>query len=335
VPARIAAPLVALAASVLLAGSASSVTASAPPVQRIVTLGDSYSSGTGIHRKASDYDDHGPPAQTFSPVTRIGNSACLRELDETPGPRLAAGLGVPSVFVACAGATVADIHNQLEVAAIPGTGRGTVVALTVGGNDLRSGRGETWPQVLLRCITSAACHESARNQIANLDVVRADLTSLYTAVGDRYPDVTLRVLGYPRMMQPGSRCDGVTGFSRSEAAWVDTQIDELNGAIGAAVRTAAASTGADLRFVPVVTEFENRGACRFWQRDRYVNDAVFGETLSRSMTDGVVRDHWTGGPLTISAASFHPSSAGYVAYQRALAGSLDGLVAPETSRPRG
>jgi lysophospholipase L1-like esterase len=330
---RVAAVLVALAAPVLLAGAAAPATASGPAVQRIVTLGDSYSSGTGIHRNASDYDDHGPPAQAFSPATRIGNSTCLRELDETPGPRLAARLGVPSVFVACAGATIADIGNQLDVAAIPGRGRGTVVTLTVGGNDLRSVRGETWPQVLLRCITSAGCHGSERNQTANLVAIRADLTTLYTAIGDRHPDITVRVLAYPRMMQAASRCDGVTGFSRSEADWVDAQIDQLNGAISAAVRDAAASTGADIVFVPVVAEFDNRGACRFWQRDRYVNDAVFGETLARSMADGVVRDHWNRGPLQISAASFHPSSAGYGAYLRALAGSLDGVVATDLRRP--
>ena len=45
------------------------------------------------------------------------------------------------------------------------------------------------------------------------------------------------------------------------------------------------------------------------------DDAVFGETLSRSMTqDGEVREHWDDGPLTISGASFHPSTKGYDAY---------------------
>jgi lysophospholipase L1-like esterase len=323
---RAVALLLALGASMLL-GDATSATAATGGVQRVVTLGDSYSSGAGIHRDASDYDDHGPPAQTFSPDTRIGNSACLRELDETPGPRVAAELGVPSVFVACAGATIADIGNQLDAAAIPGDGRGTIVTMTVGGNDLRTVRGETWPQTLVRCITSGGCNGSDQNQIANLTSIRRQLTGLYTAMGDEYPHLSVRVLAYPRLMQSDRWCEGVTGFSRGEADWVDDQVDRLNATIADAVRTAAAGTGADLRFVTVVEEFDNHGACRFWQRDRHVNDAVFGETLSRSMlTDGTVRDHWDDGPLTLSASSFHPSSEGYTAYGDALVGSLDGLV---------
>ena len=61
-------------------------------IERVVTLGDSYSSGSGVHRNASSYDDHGPEAHSFDPSTRLGSSACQRELDETPGPRLAAQL---------------------------------------------------------------------------------------------------------------------------------------------------------------------------------------------------------------------------------------------------
>ena len=115
--------LVALAASLaaplgLLALSSTTTTA-APTIERVVTLGDSYSAGTGIHRNASDYDDHGPQAQTFAPSTRIGNSDCSRELDETPGPQLAARLGAESVFVACAGAVIADIANQIDAARHP------------------------------------------------------------------------------------------------------------------------------------------------------------------------------------------------------------------------
>src|SRR6056297_3693701 len=68
-------------------------------IERIVTLGDSYSSGSGVHRNASSYDDHGPEAHSFDRSTRLGSSACQRELDETPGPRLAGQLDAESVFV--------------------------------------------------------------------------------------------------------------------------------------------------------------------------------------------------------------------------------------------
>ncbi len=329
--------LVALAASLaaplgLLAISSTSTTA-APSIERIVTLGDSYSAGTGIHRDASDYDDHGPRAQTFAPSTRIGNSDCSRELDETPGPQLAATLGADSVFVACAGAVIADIANQVEAADIPDDGAGTIVTMTIGGNDLRTVRGENWPETLVRCITSAGCDSSEKNQIANLDQMRADLTAVYTAIGAQYPGISVRVLGYPRLMQSDRWCEGVTGFGRGEADWVDDQVDRLNAVIATAVGSAADVTGADMIFVSVVEQFDNHGACRFWQRDRYINDAVFGETLSRSRTaSGEVRDHWDDGPLTISGASFHPSTKGYEAYFAALSASVSELVGVTASR---
>ncbi len=92
----------------------------------------------------------------------------------------------------------------------------------------------------------------------------------------------------------------------------------------------AGSTGADIRYVDVVDEFDNHGACRFWQRDRFVNDAVFGDSFRRSqLADGTVREHWTDGPLNVSTASFHPSSKGYDAYLSAL-----GVAASPTPPPR-
>jgi lysophospholipase L1-like esterase len=295
----------------------------ATPIERVVTLGDSYSSGTGIHRDASKYDDHGPRAHSFDPSTRLGSGACSRELDETPGPRLADQLGVESVFIACAGAKIREITNQLDAASIPGDGAGTLVTMTIGGNDLRTERGENWPDTLLRCITSRSCHSSEKNQVASFPAMRSALTEVYTAIGVEYPDIHVRVLGYPRMMQSDRFCEGVTGVSRAEADWVDDQVDLLNAVISSSVGSARADTGADIRFVSVLDEFDNHGACRFWQRDRFVNDAVFGETLSRSqLASGEVRDHWDDGPLTISSSSFHPSSKGYDAYYAALSSSV-------------
>ena len=298
-------------------------------IERVVTLGDSYSSGSGIHRDASSYDDHGPEAHSFDRSTRLGSSACQRELDETPGPRLAERLGAESVFIACAGAVIREIPAQVRAADIPGDGVGTLVSITIGGNDLRTVRDENWPDALVRCITSARCHQSSKNQMANLDDLRDDLIETYAAIGEEFPGISVRVLAYPRLMQGNGRCDGVTGISGDEADWIDEQVDLLNRQVFLATTRARNSTRADISYVNVVDEFDNHGACRFWQRDRYVNDAVFGDSLRRSqLADGTVREHWTDGPLNVSTASFHPSSKGYDAYLEALDSSIPSSLRP-------
>lgn len=155
------------------------------------------------------------------------------------------------------------------------------------------------------------------------------MTDVYTEIGQEYPAITLRALGYPRLMQSDRWCEGVTGVSRAEANWIDAQVDELDRRIETAVDAARAVTGADLRYVSVTDEFDNHGACRVWQRDRFVNDAVTGTTLSRSqLADGTVRDHWSKGPLHFSGSSFHPSTKGYDAYLSALTSSLDPTLVP-------
>ncbi len=303
--------------------------ASLARIERVVTLGDSYSSGSGIHRNASDYDDHGPAAHSFDRSTRLGSSACQRELDETPGPRLAEQLDADSVFIACAGAVIREVPAQMRAADIPGDGAGTLVTITIGGNDLRTVRDENWPDALVRCITSARCHESSKNQMVNLDGIREDLVDTYRAIGEEFPDITVRVLGYPGLMQGNGRCDGVTGISGDEADWIDDQVDLLNREIQVAAARARGWTGADIEYVDVGDEFDNHGACRFWQRDRFVNDAVFGDTLRRSqLADGTVSEHWTDGPLNFSTASFHPSSKGYDAYLGALRSSIPPSLLP-------
>ena len=302
-------------------------------IERVVTLGDSYSSGSGIHRNASSYDDHGPEAHSFDRSTRLGSSACQRELDETPGPRLAEQLDADSVFIACAGAVVREIPAQVRAADIPGDGDGTLVTVTIGGNDLRTVRDENWPDALVRCITSARFHESSKNQMGNLDDLRENLAETYIAIGQEFPDITVRVLGYPRLMQGNGRCDGVTGISGNEADWIDDQVDLLNHEIQVAAARARGWTGADIRYVDVADDFDNHGACRFWQRDRFVNDAVFGDSFRRSqLADGTVREHWTDGVLNVSTAPFHPSSKGYDAYLSALRSSIADLPGVRPAR---
>jgi lysophospholipase L1-like esterase len=299
---------------------------------RLITLGDSYSSGQGIHRDASDLDDHGPPAHSFDPSTRLGGSACHRELDTTPGPRIADTAGLDSVFVACAGASIADIANQVVAADIPADGAGTIVALTIGGNDARTAEGNDWPAVLLECITSFGCDDEDGG-IANADEIEERLAAALDEMLDEYPRSTIRVLAYPELAQPDRwGCLGIPGVGRREAEWIDEQSVRLNATLERAVDDTAIRTDADLAFVAVAEEFEGHGACRALQRDRYVNDVLKGERYRRELdAEGEVVDVYEDGAFTISGSSFHPSQAGYDAYLRALAADLEPLLADDVS----
>lgn len=207
-----------------------------------VALGDSYSSGVGTG------------SYTL-------NSACKRSVYAYPYLYTQRHAGTSLTFVACSGAKTSDVLATQVQSVTKST---TLVTMTIGGNDLRTVRGENWPETLVRCITSNGCDGSEKNQIANLEQMRADLTAAYTSIGESYPDISVRVLGYPRLMQSDRWCEGVTGFSRGEADWVDDQVDRFNAVIAAAVRSAADATGADIAFVSVVEQFDNHGACRFW-----------------------------------------------------------------------
>jgi hypothetical protein len=173
--------LVAVAATVLV-GGASAATADDGGIIRVVTLGDSYASGMGIHPDPADYDDHGPAAHSFGASTHLGSSACHRETDTTAGAQVAVRLGARSIVAACAGAAVADVERQLATVDVVGTGGETLFALTIGGNDLRTVDGSDWPDVLIDCITAFGCDDAAGNQLANIDDVEHDLVELYTAI---------------------------------------------------------------------------------------------------------------------------------------------------------
>ena len=328
----------ALAVPVLVGASLSAgalVPAIAAPAQaasartRVVVLGDSYSSGTGIHRDASDYDDQGPPDHAFSSRTRLGDSMCLRELDTSAGAQVADALNASLTMEACAGARIADVANQLAAAAIGGDGATTLVTMTIGGNDVRTEDGGGWTDVLLDCVLTPSCHHDDGNRVVNLGEVGDSLAALLTSIGHEYPALAVRVLAYPRPMQPDRwGCVGVTGVGKKEARWIDQQVDAVNDVIAVAVDDARTATGADVRFVPVLDEFDHHGSCRVWQRDRDVNDAVWGETAHRSVdADGTVHEHHTDGPFTLSASSFHPSQKGYDAYARAVVAAVTGRAA--------
>lgn len=78
-----------------------------------------------------------------------------------------------------------NITNQINTADIPGAGNGTLIVLSIGGNDLRSADGSTWPTVLSRCLTTqGACHTETENQIDDFAEVHDDAITAYTEIAE-------------------------------------------------------------------------------------------------------------------------------------------------------
>merc|ERR1719277_2293287 len=86
------------------------------------------------------------------------------------------------------------------------------------------------------------CHKKQENQIANFDELQATLTQLYTKIAQAAPKASIRVLGYPQLLQRKLLCLPVPGLALSAADWADRQVDELNRRLRLAVASARNST---------------------------------------------------------------------------------------------
>jgi len=271
---------------------------------KVVTLGDSYSSGAGIHSKMSDYE----------------GGSCARDHKTTPGVKYAAAQGLTGVNVACAGGEIPEAFQQFDALQAEHKDEAasgwpdSVFLFTIGGNDIKSFKGEAWPDILTGCIMSfyGGCHEAEENQVANFDEVQAQVTAFYKKVAQGASNARIRVLGYPRLLQRSWHCIPVPGLALAAADWADKQIDEVNARLRLAVAaTKSAVPGVDIEFVDV-TSLMTRGACSM--SSRHVNAIVL---------DG----------LGISTAAFHPSQRGYDKYLQGLRSSLGESMPSISSAP--
>lgn len=267
----------------------------------VVTLGDSYSSGTGIHSKISDYDEGG-----------LFNNLCCREFDTTPGGRVASQQGKQHLMPACAGDEIPEIKEQFSAlqanhpAEAANGWEGSTFMFTIGGNDIRSNDGSSWVNILVNCILSfyGDCHTAEGNQVANFPLVRSELVNFYTTVAQGASKASIRVWGYPRLLQrTWLGCLPVPGVSSAAADWADSMVDELNSNLRSAVaEVQGQSSGVDIQYVDVRDRM-NIGACSL-QSGKHVNAIVLNfESLLSPMT-------------------FHPTQAGYDRYYSALAPTL-------------
>merc|ERR1719464_235589 len=128
--------------------------------------------------------------------------------------------------------------------------------LTIGGNDVRSHGGDGWTSLLLSCILSfyTDCHKKADNQVANWDELQGDLENYYTSMAQGAGNATIRVMGYPRLLQRTWHCIPIPGVNSGATKWMDSMVDSLNAMLTRAVSNVkSAYPSVDLEFVPVTS----------------------------------------------------------------------------------
>jgi len=281
----------------------------------VVTLGDSYASGCGVHRYGSDYDEENGGRVSVDGVTynlKPGGEDCWREDDSTPGAKYGnlSSVNKASKMVACKGATIPYIQRQFEYinAAYKEYASSqwsqSVLVISGGGNDVENSDGDSWPSILTTCILSGSCHENPANNPTNWDAVHESLYQLYKSVGAGAAQAKIRIFGYPELFQPASGCGTVGGISVAEAEWADLQVARLNVEIASAAGRAVSDlqNGVDMKYVDV-SRYITYGACDHSDR-RQINDVELS---------------WTSG---VSDQSFHPTQKGYDGYYSALLSSL-------------
>jgi lysophospholipase L1-like esterase len=174
-----------------------------------VALGDSYSSGVG----AGDYTS--------------SSGSCDRSTNAYS--ELWDGANAPSsfTFVACSGATTADVVNT-QVASLSAST--TLVSITIGGNDV--GFSSTMETCVLdstsTCVSAIDTAESeAENQLP------AELDNALNAIKSHAPNARVVVMDYPELydLSQSSTCIGLSTTDRTD---LNQAADILDGQIQAA-----------------------------------------------------------------------------------------------------
>ncbi len=221
-----------------------------------VALGDSYSSGVGAGG---------------------ASGACLRSRGAY-AYRL--GRTVTSMR-ACGGATTADVLDR-QLASFPADTR--LVTITIGGNDAG------FIDVIGSCLLGSPSSCSTRVGRAERFVrtrLTARLRRVYDAIGDRAPDATVVVAGYPRLFARRPWCGPVGRID-------DREQRRLNEAANLLARTIAAEVKRHrgFRFADVREAFNGGGVCARSPR-------IHGVTSPQ-------------------VSSFHPNARGYETYARVI-----------------
>lgn len=193
-----------------------------------VALGDSYSSGEGTGYSTYNLD--------------VG---CRRSTYGYPYLVASQRGNTNLKFVACSGATTADVTSKQLSALSTSTNFAT---MTIGGNDIGFG------DLIVACTLKNCSSEITTSNGKINNTLPGRLASLYAAMKSRAPQAKFVILSYPRVLGT-SGCFATTGISSSERS----QLTSLENNLNAKIKTAA--TAAGFSYVNSDSKFAGHNVC--------------------------------------------------------------------------
>jgi lysophospholipase L1-like esterase len=193
----------------LLTTVAASPAVSAASAVNYVALGDSYSSGLGAGNYISSSGSCDRSNSAYSVQWVNGHSPAS------------------FAFVACAGATTADVRSS-QVSALSSST--TLVSITIGGNDAN------FSSVMETCVlgSTSSCVNAVNNAEAIVqNQLPGNLDATLQAIRGRAPNAKVVVLDYPDLYDL-SKSSSCIGLSTTDRTKLNEAADKLDGAISAA-----------------------------------------------------------------------------------------------------
>lgn len=167
--------------------------------------------------------------------------------------------GLPLNYLACSGASIGDVNDQVDRAFANGTPK--LITITVGANDLQ------WIQFLKKCYATTC---GTKTDTAAVDSLRTVMTARYKNMLDRIrqksggtmPQVI--VTGYYNPVS--NYCKGKQSYAtNAEINWLNGQRDKLNSSIRSAI-----SGYKNVRYAS--TNFDQHGLCAKEPWTQGIND---------------------------------------------------------------
>ncbi|NED97310.1 SGNH/GDSL hydrolase family protein [Phytoactinopolyspora alkaliphila] len=256
----------------------------------VVSLGDSYSSGLGVGTYDDDCDR-----------TPQSWGMLIFDDDVSASDRLT---------LACSGADIAEVYDQLEeLERLGGTG-GRLITLTVGGNDIG------FASELANCfVPFVGCDSREAVLRAEIEALVDPLTDLYRAVQAAAPGDEVIVGGYPLLVPDPAVRDSCRALTPLLTTAEREMIRRLGTALNQVIDEAATAAGVRSAGAHLETTFDGREACANGPDD-WING------LKLSWPFGGTEEEWEkrwGIAATFVRDSFHPNAAGQRGYADAFA----------------